>query len=212
MKNNMSVWTTVLLLGSVWGFFEGTLGGFLHLSPLPIAGKIMASIGFAVMFWGLKNGLKAKHIFAISIIAASLKFSTSLFFMLPLFHIKIINPAQSIILQGLCFAGVSYFLSDKLNSFKGLATVSALSFTMAFALAATFSFFVTNYVMGPLEGSFLMMLFHLAIGSLFTFTAISLIHIAYEKIIYFHVAKLAPVTRTIVSFVLVMATFLVKSI
>jgi hypothetical protein len=210
MKDKMSVWSTVLLLGTVWGFFEGSLGGFLHLSPVPIAGKIMTSIGFVIMFYGLKNGLKAKHVFAVSVIAATLKFSTSLFFLLPLFHIKIINPAQSIILQGLCFAAISHIFSDKLKSFKGIALTASMMFTMAFALSATFSFYVTNYVMGPLEGSFFMLLFHLAMGSVFTFAAMSLVHIMYEKMIFIHVSRLTFATRMITSVVLVIATFLIN--
>ncbi len=34
----------ILVFGSIWGFFEATLGGFLHLIIFPNKGAIMAGL------------------------------------------------------------------------------------------------------------------------------------------------------------------------
>ncbi|GAH50010.1 unnamed protein product [marine sediment metagenome] len=39
----------ILVFGSIWGFFEATLGGFLHMIIFPNKGAIMGGIGVALM-------------------------------------------------------------------------------------------------------------------------------------------------------------------
>jgi len=39
----------ILVFGSIWGFLEATLGGFLHMIIFPNKGAIMGGIGMAIM-------------------------------------------------------------------------------------------------------------------------------------------------------------------
>jgi len=39
----------ILVFGSIWGFLEATLGGFLHMIIFPNKGAIMGGIGVAIM-------------------------------------------------------------------------------------------------------------------------------------------------------------------
>ena len=39
----------ILVFGSIWGFLEATLGGFLHLIIFPNKGAIMAGIGVPIV-------------------------------------------------------------------------------------------------------------------------------------------------------------------
>ncbi len=95
---------TILLFGSIWGLFEATLGGALHMARLPFTGTIMASIGFSVLYGALRAGLKPSQLFAVGLVAASFKFLDSpLFGLMPLDR-SIVNPAIAIATQGLACA------------------------------------------------------------------------------------------------------------
>jgi hypothetical protein len=100
----MKHFVTILLFGSIWGFIEATVGGAMHVIHIPFTGTIMASIGFAVLYAALKNGLKPSHLFAVSLVAASFKMLDIWLFSLPLFHMQVINPATAIAMQGLAAA------------------------------------------------------------------------------------------------------------
>ena len=146
---NKSKWMTVLFIGSLWGFLEATLGGLLHLLPFPIAGRIMAPIGFALMFWGMKNGLKAHQLFCVSLIAASFKFFDFFLFHLPIFHISIVNPSQAIAMQGLCFAAVSSLFRKYEQSWQGTALTALPLYSVSWFLFAFNSSMVFQHKAGP---------------------------------------------------------------
>ena len=95
---------TILLFGSIWGFIEATIGGAMHIVHIPFTGTIMASIGFAILYAALKNGLKPSHLFAVSMVAASFKIFDVWLFSLPIFHMQVVNPATAIASQGLAAA------------------------------------------------------------------------------------------------------------
>jgi hypothetical protein len=97
---------TIILFGAIWGLFEATLGGVLHIAHLPFTGTIMASIGFTILYSALKAGAKPAHLFAVALIAASFKFLDAPLFGLPLVDRTIINPAVAISSQGLACAVV----------------------------------------------------------------------------------------------------------
>lgn len=103
----------VILLGIVWGFFEAILGGVLHLIHFPFTGVILGGIGFMVLYYAVKRGVKCSHIFIIPVIAAAIKFSDSLIFHLPLVHPYIVKPAISILMQGLVFVPTIYFIQKR---------------------------------------------------------------------------------------------------
>lgn len=100
----MTTIITIILFGSIWGLFEATLGGVLHIARVPFTGTIMASIGFTIMFAALRGGLKPAHLFAVAGVAAAFKFVDGPLFSLPIFDRTIVNPAVAIASQGLACA------------------------------------------------------------------------------------------------------------
>ncbi|MBI2091600.1 MAG: hypothetical protein HYT75_01210 [Deltaproteobacteria bacterium] len=96
--------SALILVGAIWGFLEATLGGFLHSLQSPVTGAIMMPIGFGLLHLGFKNGLQSSHIFYASLIAASFKFIDPLLFSMPFFHIRVLDPAAAIIMQGSVYA------------------------------------------------------------------------------------------------------------
>jgi hypothetical protein len=97
---------TIILFGAIWGLFEATLGGVLHIARLPFTGTIMASIGFTILYSALRAEAKPSHLFAMALIASSFKFLDAPLFGLPLLDRTIVNPAVAIASQGLACAVV----------------------------------------------------------------------------------------------------------
>ncbi len=62
-----------LVFGSIWGFLEATLGGFLNLIIFPNKGAIMGGIGMAIMGAALAIYRKPAMLPGIGIVAASFK-------------------------------------------------------------------------------------------------------------------------------------------
>lgn len=104
----------ILVFGSIWGFLEATLGGFLHLIIFPNKGAIMAGIGVATMASALAIYKKPGILLGIGIIAASFKLLDVWFFALPVASIHIINPAMAIIFESLAFSLVAVFAMNKI--------------------------------------------------------------------------------------------------
>jgi len=104
----------ILVFGSVWGFFEATLGGFLHMIIFPNKGAIMAGIGVAIMASALAIYRKPSMLPGIGIVAASFKLLDVWLFALPVASIHIINPAMAIIFESLAFGLVAVFLMNKI--------------------------------------------------------------------------------------------------
>jgi len=97
---------TVILFGAIWGLFEATLGGVLHIAHLPFTGTIMASIGFTILYSAMKAGVKPSQLFAVALVAASFKFLDGPLFGLAFLDRTIVNPAVAISSQGLACAVV----------------------------------------------------------------------------------------------------------
>lgn len=181
MKEMKSTWMTVLFIGSLWGFLEATLGGVLHLSPVPFSGRIMAPIGFALMFWGMKNGLKAHQLFCVSLIAASFKFFDIFLFSLPLSHISIVNPAQSIAMQGLCFAALSSLFRKQENSWQGTALLALPLYSIGWLLFAFNSSFVFQYQAGPSFANLAKSVNGLLVGTMLSVLVLSLARVILSR-------------------------------
>jgi hypothetical protein len=104
----------ILVFGSIWGFFEATLGGFLHMIIFPNKGAIMAGIGVVIMSLALAIYRKPGMLPGIGIIAASFKLLDVWLFALPVASIHIINPAMAIIFESLAFGLVAVFVMNKI--------------------------------------------------------------------------------------------------
>jgi hypothetical protein len=178
MNTKTSTWVTVLLIGSVWGFLEATLGGLLHLSPAPIAGRVMAPIGFAILFWGMKNGLKPVHVLCVSLIAASFKFADPFIFHINFFNIKVINPANAIVMQGLCFAAMLGVFQKVGSSLKKTIFAAVPLFPVSWTLFTLVSLFVFQNTPSALKGSFADTINFLVMGTAMTVLTIALSFLA----------------------------------
>ena len=104
----------ILVFGSIWGFLEATLGGFLHMVIFPNKVAIMSGIGVATMASALAIYKKPSMLPGIGIVAASFKLLDVWFFSLPATSIHIINPAMAIIFESLAFALVAVFVMNKI--------------------------------------------------------------------------------------------------
>ena len=104
----------ILVFGSIWGFLEATLGGFLHMIIFPNKGAIMAGIGVVIMSLALAIYRKPGMLPGIGIIAASFKLLDVWLFALPVASIHIINPAMAIIFESLAFSLVTALLMNRI--------------------------------------------------------------------------------------------------
>jgi len=104
----------ILVFGSIWGFFEATLGGFLHMIIFPNKGAIMAGIGVVLMGSALAIYRKPQMLPGIGIVAAAFKLLDVWLFALPVGSIHIINPAMAIIFESLAFSLVAAFVMKKM--------------------------------------------------------------------------------------------------
>ena len=135
----------ILVFGSIWGFLEATLGGFLHMIIFPNKGAIMSGIGIAVMASALAIYRKPGMLPGIGIVAASFKLLDVWLFSLPAGSIHIINPAMAIIFESLAFGLVAAFIMNRMarNAFIGIGAGALIGLTSAIAWVY-FAIYVMN--------------------------------------------------------------------
>jgi len=104
----------ILIFGSIWGFFEATLGGFLNMIIFPNKGAIMSGIGVAVMGTALAIYKKPGMLPGIGIVAASFKLLNVWLLFVPISAVYIVNPAMAIIFESLAFSLVAAFLMKRI--------------------------------------------------------------------------------------------------
>lgn len=111
MKKYMSM---VLFWGSLWGLAEASLGYIFHMAAIAfpgIPGFLMFPIAFYFMNKVYNSTGKVTSVFHISLIAALIKLAD---FLLPIYiPIRIVNPALSILMEGLTVSLVFYFYDSK---------------------------------------------------------------------------------------------------
>lgn len=113
----------IIILGSVWGIIEATLGYFLHIYTVGIGWAIWFPIAFFFINRAYQWTKNSFCVMATAILASSLKL-INLFF--PVRIDMVFNPAVSIILEALSVVLVYHFVvsgkRDKLNVFDILLT------------------------------------------------------------------------------------------
>ena len=117
-KNRQSVIRLIigiLVFGSIWGFCEATLGGFLNMIIFPNKGAIMGGIGMAIMGAALAIYRKPAMLPGIGIVAASFKLLNVCFLFVPISAVYIINPAMAIFLESLAFSLVVAFVMHRME-------------------------------------------------------------------------------------------------
>jgi hypothetical protein len=93
----------VLVFGSIWGFVEATLGGFLHLIHFTYTGAITGGIAMSIMGAFVVMYRRPKLAFFLAVIAALFKPLSALIYGQPVFAPFVYNPASAILLEGLGF-------------------------------------------------------------------------------------------------------------
>ena len=135
----------ILVFGSIWGFLEATLGGFLHLIIFPNKGAIMSGIGVAIMASALAIYKKPSMLPGIGIVAASFKLLDVWLFALPIGSIHIINPAMAIIFESLAFSLVAVFLMNRIAQNASIGIGAGVLTGLVSALAwVYFAIYVMN--------------------------------------------------------------------
>lgn len=135
----------ILIFGSIWGFFEATLGGFLNMIIFPNKGAIMSGIGVAIMASALAIYKKPSMLPGIGIVAASFKLLNVWLLFVPISAVYIINPAMAIILESLAFGLVAVFVMNRIakNAFVGVGA-GALAGLMSAVAYVYFAIYVMN--------------------------------------------------------------------
>jgi len=144
-RNLITVLIGILVFGSIWGFLEATLGGFLHMIIFPNKGAIMAGIGVSLMATALAIYRKPSMLLGIGIVAAAFKLLDVWIFSLPIASIHIINPAMAIISESLAFSLVAALVMNRMakNTFVGIG-VGVLVGLMSAVAWVYFAIYVMN--------------------------------------------------------------------
>ena len=138
----------ILVFGSIWGFFEATLGGFLNMIIFPKKGAIMSGIGVAIMGTALAIYKKPGMLPGIGIVAASFKLLNVWFLFVPIGAVHIVNPAMAIIFESLAFSLVAAFLMKRIAK---NASVGVGAGILAGLMSATaYVYFAVHIMHAPL--------------------------------------------------------------
>lgn len=117
-KKRSGIWATslaVIVIGSIWGSLEMSLGGFLHTIHLPQKGAIMGGLAISLMTVFYTQTSKPSLIPLLGLIAASFKPFSAVVFKMPLLSPFVVNPAIAIIMQALAFSGVMIALRGSVS-------------------------------------------------------------------------------------------------
>jgi hypothetical protein len=134
-----------LVFGSIWGFLEATLGGFLNLIIFPNKGAIMGGIGMAIMGAALAIYRKPAMLPGIGIVAASFKWLNAWLLFVPASAVQIINPAMAIILEALAFSLVVAFVMNRIEKSAYVGVwAAALAGLMSAIAYVYFAVYVTH--------------------------------------------------------------------
>jgi hypothetical protein len=93
----------ILVIGSVWGLVEATLGGALHLIHFAYKGAITGGIGMALMATFVVIYRRPRLVFWTAVIAALFKPLSAVIYGQPIFSPFVVNPASAILLEALAF-------------------------------------------------------------------------------------------------------------
>jgi len=93
----------ILVLGSIWGLVEATLGGALHLAHFAYKGAVTGGIAMAIMGAFVVMYRRPRLVFWLAVIAALFKPLSALIYGQPVFSPFVVNPASAILLEGLAF-------------------------------------------------------------------------------------------------------------
>jgi len=111
----LAISLTIIVIGSVWGLVEMTLGGFLHAIHFPQKGAIMGGLAISFMAIFITITGKPSLVPILGIIAASFKPLSAIVFGVPVGSPFVINPAIAIVMEALAFTAVTVALKTAID-------------------------------------------------------------------------------------------------
>jgi hypothetical protein len=139
-KGILAISLAVIVIGSVWGLVEMTLGGFLHAIHFPQKGAIMGGLAISFMAIFITITGKPSLVPILGIIAASFKPLSAIVFGVPVGSPFVINPAIAIVMEALAFTAVTVALKTAIDK-RLLARAGAgiLAGSLGYVFYATFA-------------------------------------------------------------------------
>ncbi len=136
----LAISLTIIVIGSVWGVFEMTLGGFLHIIHFPQKGAIMGGLAISFMAIFVTITRKPSLVPILGVIAASFKPFDANIFGVPLLSPYVMNPAIAIVMEALAFTAVTVALKTAIDK-RLLARAGAgiLAGSLGYVFYATFA-------------------------------------------------------------------------
>ncbi|MCR3956256.1 MAG: hypothetical protein NUK57_08140 [Gudongella sp.] len=117
---------SIIFWGSMWGIAEATIGHALHMASIALPGLpgfVMFPVAFFFMRKVYLENKKPQVVFYASIVAAGIKLVD---FLIPgNIPLRIVNPALSILMEGLAVALVFAYVHGKERSFGFLESFSS---------------------------------------------------------------------------------------
>ncbi len=208
----------VLFFGGLWGILEATLGSFLHLPFIKMAGMyassttIMVPIAFMLMGACYKKVGNCRSVIYMGVLAASIKAIVC-----AIFHLSF-NPVYYILMEAFVGAGALLVMRPKqILSFKGLATfiianttyLVASTFLRISVVASTWDNFIANVEQYALMMNCLAIIYTFAFGAIL-YGLVKLVEAkewkfeGLKKIVY------SPITASVVAAAMIAVTFLVR--
>ena len=114
-KKILAISLIVIVIGSIWGLFEMSLGGFLHAIHFPQKGAIMGGLAISFMAVFVTITGKPSLVPILGIIAASFKPVDSIILGVPVLSPYVINPAIAIVMEALAFSAVMVALRTTID-------------------------------------------------------------------------------------------------
>ncbi len=111
----LAISLTIIVIGSVWGLVEMTLGGFLHAIHVPQKGAIMGGLAISFMAIFITITKKPALVPILGVIAASFKPLGASVFGVPVVSPFVINPAIAIVMEALAFSAVAVVLKTAID-------------------------------------------------------------------------------------------------
>ncbi len=111
----LAISLTIIVIGSVWGLVEMTLGGFLHAIHFPQKGAIMGGLAISFMAIFVTITKKPSLVPILGIIAASFKPLGAIVFGVPVGSPFVVNPAIAIVMEALAFSAVAVVLKTAID-------------------------------------------------------------------------------------------------
>jgi hypothetical protein len=146
LVRNSPVALSIIVIGSIWGLAEATLGGFLHTIHFTGTGAVMGSIAIALMTIFITASRKPLLVPLLGVIAASFKPFSALIFGQPVFSAYVVNPATAIIMEAVAFAIVATIFQRLME--RRLAAKIGTGFLAGFSGLALYTLVASIFGMG----------------------------------------------------------------